>query len=536
MSTLYPVRGRVVTIAHEAFLELSSASSDPRFGIGTRVRLGVPVARLNGTVEFHIADGKAYPGSPKVARDERSLMRDSSPWAWQREALESWRAKNRRGIIEAVTGSGKTYLAMNAIAEVIDSHRATFTLVVVPSVLLQTQWFDRLSQKFAGQRIARLGGGFRESFAKGKICVAVINSLVAVGKSVDEARLLELFDHCRKHRENRSFLVADECHHYVHAEVFRRVRELIRYDHVLALSATLDGESQVDGLGDVVYTYTFADAIRQGALPPLTLMNVRCRLNSDERRRYDDLTDKIRSQIEYLKKLFPEELGDDSFDDVFFRQLKGLEDLVGPDGDAVRRLLGFLSRRSEIVYTARDKQSAAESIIRALLSNPRRRKIIVFFERIQSAEESAAKLERDLADKLRLSVASREIWTDVLHSGKEKDEQAAIIGQFRRAPAGILFACRMLDEGFDVPDVDAAVLVASTKSKRQRVQRVGRVLRRGDGQKQPVVITLFCEKTGDMSVVASDRELFGSDTEILEATPGEAVDQLKRGVGSANRA
>ena len=34
------------------------------------------------------------------------------------------------------------------------------------------------------------------------------------------------------------------------------------------------------------------------------------------------------------------------------------------------------------------------------------------------------------------------------------------------------------------------MLAASTQSKRQRIQRIGRTLRRGDGDKRPIVITL----------------------------------------------
>lgn len=527
MQALYPVLGKVVLIKGEAFLELSAPTTDARYGAGKRVKLGLPHAKMNGATEFHIADGKAYPGSPRAAIVVRPPMRDASPWAWQQEALAQWRAKNRRGIIEAVTGSGKTYLAMQAIDDVLQRHRDTYTLVVVPSLLLQQQWFDRLSARFPKKRIARLGGGYSETFANGKICIAVVNSVVGVGKSADEARLLKLFHHCRTHSQNRSFLVADECHHYVHAEVFRRVRELVRYDHVLAISATVGLESGVEGLGSIVYSYTFADAIRRGNLPPLTLLNVSCRLNPDERRYYDDLSDKIRSQIEYLKRLFPEELSEENLDMDFFRKLKELEELAGPDGDAIRRLLGLLSKRSEIIYTAKEKRDAARAIIRALISSPNRRKIVVFFERIQSAAESAAQLEVRSAEKLRLEVATREIWTDVLHSGRAKDEQARIIEQFKASQRAILFACRMLDEGFDVPDVDAAVLVASTKSERQRIQRVGRVLRRGDGNKQPIVITLICEKTSDVFVVAKDRKIFGADATILSTTPGQAVDYLR---------
>lgn len=65
-----------------------------------------------------------------------------------------------------------------------------------------------------------------------------------------------------------------------------------------------------------------------------------------------------------------------------------------------------------------------------------------------------------------------------------------------------------------MPEIDAAILVSSTKFPRQRIQRIGRVLRRGDGNKKPVVVTLFCEGTTDQSVMSSDAAIFGEAAEI----------------------
>jgi superfamily II DNA or RNA helicase len=188
--------------------------------------------------------------------------------------------------------------------------------------------------------------------------------------------------------------------------------------------------------------------------------------------------------------------------------------------------MALLFKRSTLLYQAREKQEAAKKLIHALLQSGRR-KLIIFFERIQSAEAGIAEVELQLAESLRLSVATPSFWTDVLHSEVKDEDRKPLLDKFRAAERGVLFACRMLDEGFDVPDVDAAVLVASTKSKRQRIQRVGRVLRRGDGKKQPVVITLMCARTTDEFVAADDRSLFGQTTQIHTTYLASALDWLR---------
>jgi superfamily II DNA or RNA helicase len=49
--------------------------------------------------------------------------------------------------------------------------------------------------------------------------------------------------------------------------------------------------------------------------------------------------------------------------------------------------------------------------------------------------------------------------------------------QFKSSQADVLVCCRALDEGIDVPEAECAIIAASTSSQRQRVQRLGRVLR-----------------------------------------------------------
>ena len=61
----------------------------------------------------------------------------------------------------------------------------------------------------------------------------------------------------------------------------------------------------------------------------------------------------------------------------------------------------------------------------------------------------------------------------------------------------MLVTCRALDEGLNVKDVEVGMIVASTKSTRQRIQRMGRVLRATDEKENAIVISLYSvnEKT-----------------------------------------
>src|SRR5207237_2299842 len=84
-----------------------------------------------------------------LASDHQELYR------WQLDARVAWLRCGRRGVIEAVTGSGKTDVAIAAISEAL--RRGRFVLVLVPTRALMEQWCGRLVAALPEARIGRLG-------------------------------------------------------------------------------------------------------------------------------------------------------------------------------------------------------------------------------------------------------------------------------------------------------------------------------------------------------------------------------------------
>jgi superfamily II DNA or RNA helicase len=98
-------------------------------------------------------------------------------------------------------------------------------------------------------------------------------------------------------------------------------------------------------------------------------------------------------------------------------------------------------------------------------------------------------------------------------------------------------ASRVLNEGVDVPDASIAIVLSGTGSPREYVQRLGRILRRGEG-KLAVLYEVVTEATSEEQVsrrrrrrsnLSADRQL-----DLLEpnrlATDGsdDPVDPLDR--------
>lgn len=90
------------------------------------------------------------------------------PREYQQAALDAWRTHDRRGSVVLPTGSGKTFLGLQAIADA-----GVATLVVAPTIDLMNQWHATLTNAFGDQLLHQcrdgpeqavgvLGGGTHE--------------------------------------------------------------------------------------------------------------------------------------------------------------------------------------------------------------------------------------------------------------------------------------------------------------------------------------------------------------------------------------
>ncbi len=70
-------------------------------------------------------------------------------YPWQREALDWWQKRGHRGVVEAVTGSGKTRLAIEATAQQL--RRGEPAVIVVPTKELLHQWKRELERWLVGE-------------------------------------------------------------------------------------------------------------------------------------------------------------------------------------------------------------------------------------------------------------------------------------------------------------------------------------------------------------------------------------------------
>ena len=168
--------------------------------------------------------------APSSPTPFQPIATDSRLYRWQEEALEAWSAADHRGIVQAITGSGKTRVGLAAIQRHLD-HPGGRVAVIVPTVVLLNQWRKEIAIWLGINEsdIGQCGGGGNDDLTDARITVYVVNSAAqyltsdagAVGRSV--------------------LLVADECHRYG-AEGFRAAIQG-PFEATLGLSATPSARS-----------------------------------------------------------------------------------------------------------------------------------------------------------------------------------------------------------------------------------------------------------------------------------------------------
>lgn len=386
-------------------------------------------------------------------------------YAWQADALDAWTRAGRRGVVEAVTGTGKTMVGVAAALRELE--RRGQVLVLVPTVELQHQWVAELLQRLpAGARVGRLGAGTTDSLATHDVLVAVVNS----------ARVVD----ARPIRQG-GLLVADECHRYGSA-----VNHLAldgRFRRRLGLSATYarDDDGNLAWLdpyfGGTCFRLGYQRALADQVTAHFSVALLGVQFSPDERSRYDELSElmgQLRGRLVHQYGLTAEPF------EAFMLEVNVLADGDGEGAGAARGYRQAMLERRRLLADTPAKDVALEALAPAIADADR---AIVFTQTI-AASERACRL-----------LGGRGLQAAVVHSELARVERREVLARFARGDLDVLVAPRVLDEGVDVPAADLAVIAGASRSRRQMIQRMGRVLRRKPDGRRARFAVLFVEAT-----------------------------------------
>jgi superfamily II DNA or RNA helicase len=359
---------------------------------------------------------------------------------YQSAAALSWDVAERRGIVVLPTGSGKTRVAMAAMAAT-----GARTLCLVPTRVLLEQWLVELRKSYQGP-VGCLGDGERRIEA---VTVATIESA---------------YRHMPRIGRDFDLLIVDEVHHFG-VGVRDEALEMSIAPFRLGLTATPPEGPALQRLRDLVGPIVYELGVRDLAgtwLADFDLVVLQLGLNPEEREHYD-ADYRIFSEVNRrFRRLHPQ----GTWQEFVFAASQSAEG---------RAALAAWRRTQRLIAFTRAKAGA----VRTLLDRHAGARVLVF----TADNESAYAIAREnLVMPITCEVS--------------RTERARVLAAFRQGELRALVSARVLNEGIDVPDADVAIIVAGSHGKREHVQRVGRLLRPVPG-KRAVVYELVTMATGE---------------------------------------
>ncbi|MEW8552665.1 MAG: DEAD/DEAH box helicase [Candidatus Thiodiazotropha sp.] len=433
---------------------------------------------------------------PLSVPEKWKLTRNVTLYDWQKECIARWFENGFRGTVKVVTGGGKTLLAL-AITEKLQNEEVPGLrlAIVVPTIVLMHQWYDELLERgnLPAEVIARMGGGYQEEFSDDKrVLISVLASAHRqLPKLVRKAGV-----------ENSLLLVADECHRAGATEMSHVFKTERAFNLGLSATPERDEDTEQDEdagydesllgkeLGPIIYDFKLIDALKLGVVPSYTILHYGLVLSTQEKARYERLSRTISDSQSELRNRAP---ADKASGAAFFQWARAVSSRSrGEVGTLASRLMADISRRKALLYGMEGRGNAVQTLLqREFDANPDAR-VILFHESIDEV--------------MKLFLRLRDAGFPVIaeHSELPGSVREAGLDLFRKGIAQVIVSARSLIEGFNVPAVDMAIIVASSASVRQRVQSLGRVLRRhrskSGEEKTSVIHVLYARDTVDDAI------------------------------------
>lgn len=344
---------------------------------------------------------------------------------YQKEALDIWLEKGS-GVIALPTGAGKTVIGIGAITYVKKS-----ALVVTFTKEQMMQWRDSIL-RFTDVEKSMVGLYYSGEKNIKPITITTYHTA---------------YRHMGELADKFEVLVIDEAHH-LPADKFKVIALSSFASRRLALSATPvreDGkhEELFKLMGGLIYFKTPQELIQKGFLAPYEIIQVKVELTPQEKLEYNKLLNKFRSLAKG-------------------RKVSQLLELVKKgDEDAIEAIKVY-NEIKKLTNLAKKKVEKVKEIVEKEKNN----KILIFTQYVEQAEEIANSLKAFLI------------------TGKmSKSERERVLSVFKGIKSGVLVLTTVGDEGLDIPDANVGIIVTGTGSRRQFIQRLGRLLRPSNGKK-----------------------------------------------------
>jgi len=368
--------------------------------------------------------------------------------ARQLEVVEKWKAAHFKGTLCAVTGFGKSYVGILIIQRMLKSNPASKTLVIVPTIQLKLQWEELIAETKVSN-----------------VEVLVINTAVKGKKIVH-------------------LLILDEIHRYA-STVFQDIFTMVTYSGILGLTATMkrqdDKHYMLEKEAPIIDQIDLKEALEKQYISPFRIYNYGIDMGVEDKARYDALHKNFIRFFKMFNFDFPSAmraLTDSSFRDTLAKQT-GFK-----PNEIYIFAINFskaMQNRKKFLYNIPSKLQIAKDLVMKYPVNT-----ITFSETIEFAEEITKIIGEDISF--------------AFHSGLSAKKKKEMLIRYKdpNDPLRVINTARSLDEGFDVKDIELAIICSGSSTSRQYIQRIGRAVRYQE-DKIATIINLYIKDSRDQN-------------------------------------
>lgn len=385
-------------------------------------------------IQLAVEDG--IPEFVTVENKKSSMLYD-----WQRRAINFFFDNNHMALYNVCTGVGKTRMAIEIIKKIIEQDKDCKVLIVVPkNVILETGWYKELFDN--GISLAKVGVYYGKTKEYGQITITNMQSLKNV--------YLEYFN-C---------IILDEAHNYSTDKSLGLLNEQ-QFKYKIGLTATVERLDQehwriMKYFDYHMFKYMPKEALVDSVLNPFDYHNIGVVLDDVARKEYDDVSRGIR----HLMQTYG------SFTAIMKR-----------GGKAKRIFLGLFTKRKQLVCNYHEKFE----VVKEIVFRHKNDKILVFNQ------------FNEQTNKVYWHLLEQGIRAAIIHSNVKDEVVQQRLTDFKNDKNNILLTSKMLDEGYNIPKTDVAILMANDSGDRQIIQRIGRVLRKK--AKKSFIYNVYCKDT-----------------------------------------
>lgn len=370
---------------------------------------------------------------------------EMTPYQHQSEALRAWMRYGRAGVVVLPTAAGKTYLAQLAIQRTPRS-----TLILVPTKPLLSQWYTSMITAFPDLNVGVLGGGDRDGISPDND--PPVDLLISTYTSAAI--------HAERLGNRYAFIVFDECHN-LPTDFYRVIADFSIAPYRLGLTATPersdDRHEELDHLiGPELYRRA-PEELSGIALANYETIQIKVALTQEEREEYD-YNIELRNRFMRENGLTFGGNGWNRFVQASARSTEG------------RRAMLAHNKARKLAFGATAKIRVLETLMLEHWPN----RMIIFTNDNETVH----------------TISERFLLPAITHETPAK-ERHDILDLFRKGSYRIIVTSRVLNEGIDVPNAMVGFVLSGTGSRREYVQRLGRLLRRGDDPNKKALLYEF---------------------------------------------